>query len=203
MTTCNKCKGKNIDINTQFKFHNIYSCQDCNYWTYQPIDDCCRATFKIIVIDRKNHDLSFIREQCLHCGGCINKSKPLSFKKFGDQIRGELSESREKERWENYYDEKNILANMKEEYRYYNSPWYKYYLYLGSDTWKQKRKLVFERDSTLCQICKTETATEVHHLSYQNIYNEPLEDLIAICQVCHKKEHNKPHLDEINQGMTT
>lgn len=200
MTTCDKCKGNNISIEKYFKFHDIYNCQDCNYWTYQPIEDCCRDPFKIIVIDRKDHDLYFIREQCLHCGGCINKSKPLSSKKFGDQIRGELSESREKERYDNYYDEKDTIANMKKEYRYYNSPWYKYYAYLGSDTWKQKRKLVFERDNNLCQICKKETATEVHHLTYQNIYNEPIEDLIAICYECHKKKHVKLSIDEINQG---
>ncbi len=200
MKICNKCKGNHISIDQHFKFHNVFNCNDCHYWTYQSIDDCCRDPFKIKVIDRKSHDLYFIREQCLNCGGCINKSKPLSAKKFADQIRAELSESRDKERWDNYYDEKHILANMKKEYLYYNSPLYKYYAYLGSDAWKQKRQLIYERDNKICQVCKVETATEVHHLTYQNIFNEPLEDLISICSECHRKEHNKPTTEEINQG---
>lgn len=189
MKTCNKCKGNKISTTSFFHHHDIFTCLDCNYWTYSPIDECCRNPYKIIVIDRKNHDLYFIREQCMECGGCINKSKPLSSKKYGEQIRGELSEIREEEWWERVRDEKKILADLKKEYRYYNSPWYKYYEYRSSNNWKEKRKLIFERDNKTCQICKIDTATEVHHLSYQNIFNEPLEDLVAICFNCHRKEH--------------
>jgi len=46
------------------------------------------------------------------------------------------------------------------------------------------------RDNHMCQYCGGE-ATEVHHLTYENIGNEPLEDLIAICRLCHKDQHLK------------
>ncbi len=200
MTVCDKCKSKNIRYSNAYNFHNFYACQDCNYWTYRQIEDCCKDPFKIIVIDRKNHDLYFIREQCLNCGGCINKAKPLPAKKFGDQIRGELSESREQEWWDNVHDEKQALVDLKKEYRYFNSPSFKYNEYRSTDTWKQKRKLVHERDNNICQICKQEKSTEIHHLTYKNIYNEKLEDLIAICHTCHKTVHIQPTSNEMNQG---
>ena len=203
MKTCTKCNSKNIKTETYCKFHDLFYCLDCNYWTYQPINDCCRHPLKMIVIDRKNEDLYFIREQCYNCGGCRNKSRPLSSKIYGDLIRGELLEYREKERWDIYNEEKNTLSSLKDQYRYHNSFWYLYDLYLRSDTWKQKRKLVFERDKNTCKVCNVETATEVHHLTYKNIYNEELEDLIAICYDCHKKQHNKPTSEEINRETST
>jgi hypothetical protein len=66
--------------------------------------------------------------------------------------------------------------------------------YLNSDKWKLKRKKVLERDNHLCQACLTNKANEVHHLTYQNIYDEPLFELISVCKRCHEKiESKKPH----------
>jgi 5-methylcytosine-specific restriction endonuclease McrA len=202
METCTKCNGKNITIEKHYQFHNIYNCQDCPNWTYGFTKECCRDPFKIIVIDRKDHFLYFIREQCTHCGGCLNKSKPLSSKKYLSEIRGEFCQHREKEWKDNQQNEGYILSNLKKEHNHFNSPWYKYNQYLSSNIWKEKRKLIFDRDNNICQICKTEPSSEVHHLTYQNVYNEPLEDLIAICSPCHRKKHDKPTLNELNQGCS-
>lgn len=67
----------------------------------------------------------------------------------------------------------------------------KYPAYLQTQEWKIKREEVFRRDNYLCQFCHHYSATQVHHLSYDNIFNEPLEDLVAICRTCHDKHHNK------------
>jgi 5-methylcytosine-specific restriction endonuclease McrA len=67
----------------------------------------------------------------------------------------------------------------------------KYKAYLKSDKWKAKRKEVLERDDYTCQECGFR-AWQVHHLTYKNIFNEPLEDLISICGDCHRDIHNKP-----------
>jgi 5-methylcytosine-specific restriction endonuclease McrA len=65
--------------------------------------------------------------------------------------------------------------------------WDKYNDYLNSEKWKLKRKKVFERDNYLCQACLTNEAQEVHHLTYNNIYDEPLYELISVCKRCHIK----------------
>ena len=67
---------------------------------------------------------------------------------------------------------------------------YWYQCYLLSEQWKTRRSAVMARDNHMCQYCGGE-ATEVHHLTYENIGNEPLEDLIAICRLCHKDQHLK------------
>lgn len=197
MEECSKCKSKEIKTDKFFKYHDVYRCIDCEYWTYERHEECCREPFKIIVIDRKNHDLYFIREQCFNCGGCRNKQKPLSSKIYGDQIREELNTIRESEYWDDYQDEKSILASLKKEYRFYNSPSYKYYMYLSSPEWKAKRKLVFERDNNVCRVCEKSNASEVHHLTYENVFNEALEDLISICHECHKGIHQPPSFNNL------
>lgn len=64
----------------------------------------------------------------------------------------------------------------------------KYYAYLKKPEWKERRRQVFDRDKNTCQHCGG-FATQVHHLTYKNVFKEPLEDLIAICRPCHEKEH--------------
>ncbi len=67
-----------------------------------------------------------------------------------------------------------------------------YHFYLQSDQWKGIRSQVINRDKGVCQICKEETLLpQVHHLTYKNIFNEKLEDLITICDNCHREIHNK------------
>jgi hypothetical protein len=64
----------------------------------------------------------------------------------------------------------------------------KYYDYLSTPAWRDKRAAVLKRDGFVCRYCNNK-ATQVHHLTYDNIYNEPLSDLVAICKPCHDREH--------------
>ena len=67
---------------------------------------------------------------------------------------------------------------------------YNYKKYLESDRWKFLREWVLKENKYTCQRCGKH-ATQVHHLSYSNIYtDEEVLDLIAICKPCHKTEHN-------------
>jgi 5-methylcytosine-specific restriction endonuclease McrA len=59
--------------------------------------------------------------------------------------------------------------------------------YIKSEQWKQKRELVLKRDNYLCQACLTEKATQVHHTSYKHWRNEPLFELVSVCEMCHEK----------------
>lgn len=91
-------------------------------------------------------------------------------------IRDGFNDYRFKEWHENIEKERQELAELKQSYNFYNSPKYKYYTYLTSLEWKEKRQKVLVRDNNICQICKEKTADEVHHLTYENLGNEKLDD---------------------------
>ncbi|TEA78656.1 HNH endonuclease [Allopusillimonas ginsengisoli] len=68
--------------------------------------------------------------------------------------------------------------------------WENYNAYLQSDEWKEKRRLVLERDNHLCQGCRRRNATQVHHLTYKHVGRELLFELISICDKCHEVAHD-------------
>lgn len=61
--------------------------------------------------------------------------------------------------------------------------------YLDSEEWREKRRIVLERDNWTCQGCRRARATQVHHLSYDHIFDELLFELISVCDSCHTKIH--------------
>ena len=64
--------------------------------------------------------------------------------------------------------------------------------YINSAEWHKKRALVLSRDNNQCQHCGSTEFLHVHHLSYKNFKDEPLEDLVTLCKYCHARVHNKP-----------
>ena len=70
--------------------------------------------------------------------------------------------------------------------------WSKYNAYLKSSRWKDKRLRVLKRDGNQCQACCRRAAVAVHHLTYERVFDEPLYDLVSICETCHEGLH--PHL---------
>lgn len=189
MRICCKCQVE-YEIICQTEFFDIYECPKCNKQRIFNIDDCCRTPFKIVIIDKtkKNERLFF---QCIHCGGIVNKNSPLPFKKYGEEIRDELNECRFNE-WEDRKNREYLLVKkVVDENNFFNSKRGVYLNYLNSSEWKAIKKMVLKRDEYLCQECKENQASEVHHLTYKNIYNEKLEELISVCSDCHKKIHNE------------
>jgi len=62
--------------------------------------------------------------------------------------------------------------------------------FLVCDCWRtQIRPAALARASFRCQMCGKRRATEVHHLSYKRIGNEPPQDLLAVCHPCHCELH--------------
>lgn len=70
--------------------------------------------------------------------------------------------------------------------------WAKYNAYLCSPEWRARRASVLKRDGGMCQACLERQAGEVHHLTYDHVFNEPLFDLVAVCKSCHDR---LTHLD--------
>lgn len=79
-----------------------------------------------------------------------------------------------------------------------NREWFRVYgLYLQSPEWKAKRNLVLARDGHRCKACEQQQATQVHHLTYENVCQEILFELISVCEDCHSIIHGRV-MDEGN-----
>ena len=77
---------------------------------------------------------------------------------------------------------------QREETDQQNAEWWEAYeTYLATDKWKRKRSAVLKRDGFICQACLTRRASQCHHLTYKHVFNEPLFELVAVCEVCHDK----------------
>lgn len=59
----------------------------------------------------------------------------------------------------------------------------------SSSVWQKKRTAVIARAKGLCERCHRWPAVNVHHLSYANVGDEPLTDLLAVCSKCHEELH--------------
>lgn len=66
-----------------------------------------------------------------------------------------------------------------------------YLAYIISPEWRKKRVQAFTHYGKKCSKCPMKTHLQVHHLSYKNLGNEPMEDLCILCKGCHQKEHGR------------
>jgi hypothetical protein len=85
---------------------------------------------------------------------------------------------------------KNIVKYTREEYRTE---------YLKSDEWKRLRNLILHT-SPNCQCCNIKIASEVHHMTYRNIVDVKVTDLLPVCRPCHKFIHNAINDGYISQS---
>jgi 5-methylcytosine-specific restriction endonuclease McrA len=73
--------------------------------------------------------------------------------------------------------------------------WDQYRAYMESPEWHKKRYMALERDQFLCQGCRTQRATEVHHFHYKRLGRELLFDLVSLCGACHEIAHEDEESD--------
>lgn len=69
--------------------------------------------------------------------------------------------------------------------------WDRYTAYLETDAWRARAALVRERSRGLCEGCRRAPCVQVHHLSYKNVGEEFLWELVAVCNACHERAHHK------------
>ena len=67
----------------------------------------------------------------------------------------------------------------------------KYYDYLKSNQWREKRKLALQFYGYNCCLCSSKHNIQVHHRNYRNLFRESMEDLILLCESCHHQFHKK------------
>lgn len=68
----------------------------------------------------------------------------------------------------------------------------KYKKYLESNEWANKKEQIYNKRGKKCIICGSEYNLNVHHLNYETIYCEEINDfynVIVVCEKCHKKLH--------------
>jgi 5-methylcytosine-specific restriction endonuclease McrA len=63
--------------------------------------------------------------------------------------------------------------------------------YLRSPDWQRRAAKIMDRARNLCEGCLTNAASEVHHLTYAHIGNEFAFELVALCEPCHRRYHNR------------
>jgi len=85
---------------------------------------------------------------------------------------------------EEYITDENIYLKKLKEMPYED--------YLKTMHWKIIKYFITFRANYECQLCRTsKDIINVHHNTYNNRGEEKFEDLIVLCQKCHKKFHNK------------
>jgi hypothetical protein len=76
-----------------------------------------------------------------------------------------------------------------------------YQQYLASREWAKRKQAVMGRCGGFCERCLYGEYESTHHLTYKHIGNEPLEDLLAVCNCCHAYLSAKSDVDPINEAM--
>lgn len=138
----------------------------------------------------QSNGVRIYQRQCLCCHQVVGTAVKHS------EVKGEVPpfdvEAREAY-WRNHCDANlrrldDERAQRLEEYRA------RYRDYLQTAKWARKRSAVLKRDCFVCQAAIegcTHNATDVHHKTYANVFDEPLFDLIAVCRNCHERLHEK------------
>ena len=148
------------------------------------IENCECGNIPILTERKQSNGRPYWVYQCLHCGKKASsgmKRPEYAVPLFNE----ELYDGYYKKREQRDIDRQNEYIRSKEQQR---AEWFeKYSDYLSSYEWRNKRERVLRRDQKLCQACLQNEATEVHHLTYKHVGNEPLFDLVSICYQCHEK----------------
>lgn len=144
---------------------------------------------------QSNH-VRVIAYQCLTCGRMLNHVRKASIP---------VTEWTMIDEWDKDL-ERNYQTASNAAWSHYNGTWRerqdaeqrarreRYADYLRSPEWQYRRSLRLNIDHHQCQAklnyC-TGRATEVHHLTYEHVGNEPLFDLASVCSSCHRQISEK------------
>ena len=65
--------------------------------------------------------------------------------------------------------------------------------YLQTDHWKRVRQMKLNRSDGRCEKCPARKNLQVHHKTYEHrgLEDYYLDDLILLCDICHRLEHQR------------
>ena len=210
MTTLVAPKGKDIK-NYEYSHHVIghpvYKVKDDGR-SFQYLIAYCPHDDKADVVRTKSaNGLPLFRWRCRTCtklfavvsrADVLRTSTPwfelpddeISYDEYAEEVQRHVRAANERNR-EKWLQESQQQRNTEQQQRNIE-----YQQYLQTPAWRLKRDAVMKRDNRLCQGCLKNQATEVHHLTYDRIFDEMLFDLVAICRDCHI---NKIHKNKVER----
>lgn len=159
----------------------------------EDIKNCPHEKTGYYYIVKSNGEYAYM-ELCSLCGERKDKSKvwikassiPFNavITKYTDEIKKDFA------------NKKNIIQEEIRNIKYaieMSDKYQEYERYLLSPEWDKKRRmrLYFNKNNFLgkCEICGENEATQIHHMTYNRLYNEWVFDLAAICSDCHRRIH--------------
>lgn len=132
-------------------------------------------------------------EQCLRCGAAT--TSPMARAKAIEANGGieppPFDDNLEvKWRKDGEGGAKKITGHFETLQDFHTAEFHNWYdVYLSSDEWAYKKSKVMQRANHLCEGCGDAKAQVVHHMTYKNVGNEFLFELVALCNPCHDRYH--------------
>lgn len=66
-----------------------------------------------------------------------------------------------------------------------------YYDYIKSDQWYQLTAPIRQRNGGICEVCQMRYGDSIHHRTYIRLGAEDADDLLHVCNPCHRLIHHK------------
>jgi hypothetical protein len=77
-----------------------------------------------------------------------------------------------------------------------------YHKYLASREWALLKNQVNKRSGGKCERCMVGNYDSTHHITYERIGHEKIEDILAVCEGCHKFLSGKSSADPSKHTAT-
>lgn len=151
-------------------------------------DGQCQHTEKAVYRLRIANGAVQVRECCSACGqgfGSAMSQKDKAWVEALPWLPDELAESYDSRR---FAEKQRMLVDLaRKQYAERGAFTKSYSEYLTSPEWQTKRQLVLKRCGGTCEGCGVKPATEVHHWTYQHLFDELLFELYGLCHGCHER----------------
>lgn len=168
---------------------------------YHKDNRCQCANTKLRRRTLKNGSIQYVY-QCLSCGKATSKAiKSSEAEKINGGSDFENFDNSIEDNWYKKYQEGlkkikdkygSLIDNAEELRKQKDDAFFrKYTEYLDSDKWHNKRRKVLTRANFICEGCLENEATQVHHLTYEHVFDELIFELVALCESCHDFIHKK------------
>lgn len=66
-----------------------------------------------------------------------------------------------------------------------------YSKYIVSESWKNFTKRFYKKNKKECASCSGKTEIDIHHMTYERLGHELMEDVVALCNDCHFSFHER------------
>ena len=77
-----------------------------------------------------------------------------------------------------------------------------YLAYLKSNKWFQKRQHIASLKNYTCEKCKkvVKSGFHIHHKTYKHLTNEKDNELMFLCETCHKRLHQNKNINKYKKS---